>query len=146
MTTPSTPKPTPTPTGPVICSKENTDLSLAGYQKVAQGGKQTFKVVLTNKGPTQCELKLTDKNFTLEVSSGKDRIWTTDHCTKWVPAEKATIKPGKTHEFTVIWPLKRSAANCKTTKDVIKPGTYVGKAAFDTAATGRQVFLVTRKV
>ena len=45
------------------------------------------------------------------VSSGSDKIWTTDTA-KWVPTKKTTLKPKKAYEFTVEWSLKRSAANC----------------------------------
>lgn len=145
--TPSeTPSPTasPTPTGPVVCDASTTTLSLAGYQKVKQDAKQPFKVVITNSGKVACALDLSSTNFSLEVTSGSDQIWSTADCVKWVPAKKATLKPSKTHEFTLDWSLVRSGAGCKTTKDVLKPGTYVGTATFAESLKARQVFNIVK--
>ena len=144
--TPSvSPTSTPTPTGPLVCDQTNTEIRLAGYQKVKQGGKQPFKVALSNSGSQNCVLDVKPDNFSLTVTSGSDRIWSTDDCAKWVPTKKQTLKPGKSYEFTVEWQLVRSASGCKTTKDIVKPGTYVGKATFGIGKEARQVFTVAKK-
>ena len=142
--TPATPTPTPTPTGPIVCDANTATMSLAGYQKVKQGAKQPFKIVITNTGKVNCVLDLSSTNFGLEVTSGSDRIWSTADCAKWVPAKKTTLKPNKTHEFSVEWGLVRSSAGCKTSKDVVKPGTYVGTATFADSLKGRQVFTIAK--
>ncbi len=133
------------PTGPVACDPGSSNLGLAGYQKVKQGGKQVFKVTIKNTaGP--CILQLTGANFTLAVTSGTDQIWTTTHCDKWVPAVKnVNLKQGQQYQFDVNWGLARSKPECKTTKDLVKPGTYVGKATFGAGVIqDRQVFVVTK--
>ena len=133
-----------TPTGPLACDATNSDTSVAGYQKVKQDGKQLFKVAVANKGTADCVLDLKADTFNFVVSSGSDKIWTTEHCAKWVPTKKTTLKPKKAYEFTVEWSLKRSAANCRTTKDLVKPGTYVGTGTLADALSGRQVFVVSK--
>lgn len=143
-TTPSE-TPSPTPTGPVACDQTNTDLALAGYQKVKQGGKQPFKVALTNSSSQNCVLDVKAASFELTVTSGTDRIWSTAHCAKWVPAKKQTLKPKKAYEFSMEWPLQRSADGCKTTKDVLRPGTYVATAIFADGLKARQVFTINKK-
>lgn len=137
--------PSPTPTGPAACDQTNTALALAGYQKVKQGGKQPFKVSLTNTGSQNCVLDVKPASFELTVTSGTDRIWSTAHCAKWVPAKKQTLKPKKAYEFSIEWPLQRSASGCKTTKDVLRPGTYVGTATFGEGLKARQVFTINKK-
>lgn len=141
----ATPTPSPTPTGPAVCDETNAKISLAGYQKVKQGGKQAFRVSVGNRDSANCVLDLKPANFSLTVTSGTDRIWTTADCPKWVPAKKQSLKPQRAYEFTIEWPLRRSAAGCKTTKDVLRPGTYVGTATFADGLKARQVFTIVKK-
>lgn len=143
--TPSaTETPTPTPTGPLTCDQTNSGLALAGFQKVKQDGKQAFRVAVTNTGGQPCVLDLKATNFSLIVTSGTDRIWTTDHCAKWVPAKKQTLKPQKGYEFTLQWGVNRSMPDCKQSKTQLRPGTYVASATFEETLKGRQVFQVTK--
>lgn len=146
-TTPSasdSPTASPTPTGPLACDASNSQVTLAGYQKVKQNGKQLFKVAITNGGNETCVLDLKPASFTLTVASGTDKIWTTDDCDTWVPTHSQKLKAGKSFEFGVTWPVARSASGCKTAKSVLGTGTYVANAAFATDAKARQVFVVTK--
>jgi hypothetical protein len=134
----------PTPTGPVACDKTNSGLSLAAYKKVKQDAKQPFRLAVTNTGSGECILDLTATNFSLTVTSGTDRIWTTDDCAKWVPAKKQTLKPQKAYEFAVEWGVVRSGSGCKEAKSLLKPGTYVATGVFAETVKSRQVFLITK--
>lgn len=142
--TSASPTPSPTPTGPLACDATNTDLALAGYQKVKQDGKQPFALSITNTGTGTCVLDLKPSVLTLTVTSGTDRIWSTDDCTKWVPTYKGKLKAGKAYEFRITWPVARSSAGCKVSKAMLGTGTYVGSAAFAKDATARQVFQVAK--
>lgn len=139
-----TPSATPTPTGPLACDASNSQLSLAGYQKVKQDAKQSFTLSITNTGKASCVLDLKPATFTLAVASGSDQIWTTEHCDTWVPTHKQSLKAGKAYEFTVTWPVVRSATGCKTVKGVLGTGTYVANAAFASDAKAHEVFVVTK--
>ena len=134
----------PTPTGPLACDQTNTDLSLAGYQKVKQDGTQPFKVGVKNTGGQPCVLNLQASTFSLTVTSGTDRIWTTADCEKWVPAKKQTLKAQQSYEFSIKWGVHRSAAGCKESKGLLNPGTYVVQAVFADSVKARQVFVVTK--
>lgn len=136
--------PSPTPTGPLACDQTNTDLTLAGYQKVKQDAKQPFRLTLKNTGSQDCVLDLKPATFSLTVTSGTDRIWSTADCAKWLPAKKLTLKPGKVHEFGIEWGVDRSAAGCKLLKDVLRPGTYVAGGSFAETVKARQVFQITK--
>lgn len=140
----STPTASPTPTGPLACDATNSSLSLAGYQKVAQDGKQSFRLSITNSGDATCELTLKASTFSLAVVSGKDQIWSTEHCEKWVPTASKKLKAGQAHEFSISWSVSRSAKGCRTLKSRLGPGTYVANATFAGDATARQVFVVTK--
>ena len=138
------PSASPTPTGPLVCDGTNSDLSVAGYQKVKQDGKQLFKVAVTNKSSEPCVLDLKPETFTFAITSGTDKIWTTQDCAKWGPTKKTSLKSKKAYEFTVEWPLKRSASGCRNTKDLMRPGTYVGTATLGDALSAKQVFEVRK--
>lgn len=140
----STPTASPTPTGPLACDATNTTLRLAGYKKVKQDAKQPFTLTITNTGTQSCVLGLTPETFSLSVTSGTDRIWTTDHCEKWVPATKRTLKAGKAHEFTITWGVARSGEGCRTAKSVLGTGTYVAAATFAETGKARTVFVVSK--
>jgi hypothetical protein len=138
------PSASPTPTGPLACDATNSSLTIAGYQKVRQDAKQPFKLALTNNGGQPCVLDLKPATFSLTVTSGTDRIWSTDDCDKWVPSHKGTLKSKKAYEFSIVWPVSRSASGCRTPKAMLGPGTYVASAAFASDAKARQVFVVTK--
>ncbi len=134
----------PTPTGPLACDQTNSGLSLAGYQKVKQDAKQSFKVGVKNTGGQPCVLDLKSTNFSLSVTSGTDRIWSTADCAKWVPAKKQTLKAQQSYEFSIEWGVFRSGEGCKEVKGKLNPGTYVAQAVFADTVKSRQVFLITK--
>lgn len=133
-----------TPTGPLACDASNSTLSLAGFQKVKQDGKQTFRLAITNTSKAACVVDLKASTFSLVVMSGSDKIWTTAHCEKWVPAFKGKLKAGKAHEFSIAWGVNRSGQGCRTAKALLGAGTYVASAAYAGDAKARQVFVVTK--
>lgn len=137
--------PTPTPSGPLPCATANLKLTMAGYQKLAQGARQPFAVTAKNVGSVPCVLNLTATNFSLTVTSGSDRIWSTADCAKWVPAKKLTLKSQASYQFTITWRLVRSTPTCKTGTSSVKPGTYVGTAVFSDTLRARVVMLITKK-
>lgn len=139
-----TPSASPTPTGPVACDPGFTRLNVAGFKQVKSGAKQVFTVSAVNGGTQACILAIKPATFELAVSSGDDRIWSTADCKDWLPAKTLTLKPQAAHEFSVTWPLVRSSAGCKTSKDAVRPGTYVANATYLETAKSRQVMLVTK--
>jgi hypothetical protein len=132
------------PTGPVACDPASVAMNLAGYQKVKQGSKQVLRVTIKNTA-TPCVLQVNPTNFDLTVKSGTDRIWTTGDCAKWVPlAKDVQLKQGQTHQFDLTWGLVRSKPTCATTKDALKPGTYVATATFAKRVTALQIFVIAK--
>lgn len=141
----STPSPSPTPTGPVACDPTLMKLGVAAIQKIKVGDKNTeFVLTLTNTTEVACILKVSPKTYKLTVTSGKDRIWSTADCEKWLPAKETTLDGGATHELSVTWTLRRSSADCKLTKDKLKPGTYVATASLEEKATAKQTLQLVK--
>lgn len=146
LSTPSvTPTPSPTPTGPVACDPTLVKLNVAGFERIKVGAKNTaFSLTATNNAQVACILTISPKTYSLTVTSGKDRIWSTADCEKWVPAKETTLDAGATHEFSVKWTLRRSSKDCKLTKDQLKPGTYVATASLESKATAKQTMQLVR--
>lgn len=138
------PSASPTPTGPLVCDATNSAVGLSAFRKVKQDAKQVFKVSITNSGKQPCVLTLSPTTFTLAVTSGTDKIWTTDDCEKWVPTHKQTLKSKGAYEFAITWPVARSAPGCKLAKSVLGAGTYVANAAFAEDAKAVEIFVVTK--
>ncbi|MGB4628051.1 MAG: hypothetical protein WBH64_01125 [Propionicimonas sp.] len=133
-----TPSASPTPTGPQPCEATAIQLSVVGYQKVKVSAKQVFTLTASNTGTQPCVLAVNSATYSLTVSSGTDRIWSTADCDKWLPAKTLTLKSQAQHEFAVTWPLRRSSSGCQLSKAALAPGTYVAKAVFAEVATARQ--------
>ena len=143
--TTAAPSPSPTPTGPVACDPTLMKLGVAGFQKVKVGAKNTaFTLTVTNNTYVACILTISPKTYKLSISSGKDRIWSTAHCDKWLPAKEVTLDGGATHEFTVKWTVRRSSEGCKLAKDKLKPGTYVATATMSDKTTAKQTMQLVR--
>ena len=143
--TTAAPSPSPTPTGPVACDPTLMKLGVAGFQKVKVGAKNTaFTLTVTNNTNVACILTISPKTYKLSISSGKDRIWSTAHCDKWLPAKEVTLDGGATHEFTVKWTVRRSTEGCKLAKDKLKPGTYVATATMSDKTTAKQTMQLVR--
>lgn len=150
VTTPAqTPTETPTtpaaPPAPTACAAESLSASLAGYATVKAGGTQPFKLTLTSQADADCLFDAKVGTLELAVSSGTDRIWTTEHCAKLLPGKTLTLTKGTPVELSIDWPVKRSAAGCKTTKDVLGAGTYVAKATYRDVTLARKVMSVKAK-
>ena len=143
--TSSTPKPSPSPTGPVACDPTLMKLAVAGFEKIKVDAKNTaFTLSVTNNTKTACILRISEKTYELTVTSGKDRIWSTADCKKWLPAKKRTLKGGAVHEFEVKWTLRRSSEGCKLTKDQLKPGTYVATGTLSGKTSAKQTLQLVR--
>ena len=140
--TPTTPA---TPAAPTACAAESLSASLAGYGTVKVGGTQPFTLTVTSQADADCLFDAKAGTVELAVSSGSDRIWTTDHCAKLLPGKTLTLTKGKPVELSITWPVKRSAKDCKTTKDALGAGTYVAKATYRDVTLARKVMSVKAK-
>jgi hypothetical protein len=132
-----------TPTGPQVCDPANLRVGLAGFEKLKSGAAQPFKISITNSTAIGCVLSASASTISVVVTSGNDRIWTTADCAAWVPTKRLTLTPAQPYVFDVNWPGKRSKASCKTTKDAVAAGTYVGTATFVGAAPARLVMTIS---
>jgi hypothetical protein len=61
----------------------------------------------------------------IRVTSGNDRIWSSDDCSPGGAPMVVTLRPGAAPTtFSVTWSRKRSAAGCPAETKEAAPGTY----------------------
>jgi hypothetical protein len=142
MPTPSTvdfsASPTPTASteengSSVDCQAEELRPTLTGKQRLAPKERNTFHLSLINGSDHTCTARVTRKNFELTISSGSDRIWSTDDCRSAL--DEISRKLGSEHAvaWSLTWDGKRSKSNCRSARETLRPGTYVATARLDGA-------------
>lgn len=131
--------------GTATCEAIGVQLELSGFKSVKSGATQTFSVTAENNTALPCVMAINADTFVLRVNSGKDPIWSTAHCEKWLPeVKKQTLEAGKAVEFKVTWKTFRSAEGCKQAKSVLGAGTYVATATYLKDSTRQMAFQLTK--
>jgi hypothetical protein len=118
---------------PVACPARDLRPTLTGRIRLAPKQRTSFQLSLINGSGRTCTARVTRKNFELKISSGKGHLWSTRDC----PSAIHTISRKLGSEHAVAWSLtwngKRSKANCKSARQVPKPGRYAATARLDGA-------------
>ena len=118
---------------PVACPARDLRPTLTGRIRLAPKQRTRFQLSLINGSGRTCTARVTRKNFELKISSGKGHLWSTRDC----PSAINTISRKLGSEHAVAWSLtwngKRSKANCKSARQVPKPGRYAATARLDGA-------------
>ncbi len=137
---------TPTPSASstpatVACSAGSASVGLTGgSSSVKVGAKVAFTVTLTNTGKTDCTWDFAKLPVGVTVTSGSDRIWSSDDCAAWKPRGKTTVRAGKSYPYKVTWPGQRSTENsCKASTEELGAGYYVATAEIKGGATKKFV-------
>ena len=83
-------------------------------------------ISVTNTGSTPCRRDVGSGALGLVITSGQDRVWSSDDCQKSAPPAPATLAPGTSSSTSVAWTRHRSSKDCATGAPVdAQPGTYV---------------------
>jgi hypothetical protein len=118
---------------PVACPARDLRPTLTGRIRLAPKQRARFQLSLINGSGRTCTARVTRKNFELKISSAKGQLWSTRDC----PSAINTISRKLGSEHAVAWSLtwngKRSKANCKSARQVPKPGRYAATARLDGA-------------
>lgn len=96
------------------------------HHTVTAGSKVTFGIAYINRSHQPCSVKINPDDYELRISSGTDRIWSTDDCAKLVRNTATTLKPGDAVVWTITWNGKRSAQGqtCQNLPEMPRPGYY----------------------
>jgi hypothetical protein len=87
-------------------------------------------IALAVSGQIACRLDISAANLVMQVTSGHDRIWSSDDCPTDLSAKSVVIRPGLTAHYDFRWDGFRSAKHCSNNVAMAKPGGYWAQAAF----------------
>ena len=120
------PSASPTSTGPVMCKPEDVVVNVSGAKTVKSGASTKLSVTFTS--PTACILDFSEIPFQLTITSGSDRIWSTEDCGASQVSGLLKLQPFKPWSHSWTWNTQRSAKECKSVDEYLRPGTYVATA------------------
>ena len=104
-----------------MCEGSQLSVKVTGDTKKPHvGDTETFTVEVSSS--TSCHWDTQKVKQTLTVTSGSDRIWSTDDCGSWGPKGVHEIKPQNPWTYKVSWPTKRSTGKCKLSQESLGAG------------------------
>lgn len=117
-----TPTPLATPSGPCVGSDVVATPSVKGHAYA--GGPVVFTMTLTTQTSPACTWDVSARSLAVKVTSGSDRIWSSQDCVGAVPKQVVVVR--KDHPVTVAvgWNGQRSDADCTRTTAWAEPGFY----------------------
>ncbi len=90
----------------------------------ALGATPKITMVVKNTSAAPCRRDLGAGVVELLVTSGSDRIWSSDDCSPSKASALTTLAPGATQAIVKTWPGVRSRPGCQGAKETAKAGTY----------------------
>lgn len=132
----ATPSPSATATGP--CTPADLVLNARADADTYPGGRRPVLTIgIKNGGAAPCTYDVGQANREILVTSGNDRVWSSDDCSPGGAAQVVTLQPGaKPTEFSVTWSRQRSRPDCPAARREAAAGTYrvVGRFGDQTSA------------
>jgi hypothetical protein len=158
-TTTPTPTPTPTLTEPatpaetaatatlaetVACAQTDIEVGVrADARRYAPKVNPRLFISVVNRGAAPCRFDVGSRSLSLVVSSGKDRVWSSDDCQGKGSSDVRLLEPGKPFAAAAVWKRVRSAEGCPKGQPVARPGTYVVSGSANGVENARKaVFLL----
>ena len=121
-----TPTPTPTPlavpTGP--CSSHDVQATPKVVGTAYAGSPVTFRVRLHTITSPACYWKVNPRTLVVRLTSGSDRIWSTQDCPHAVPRQRVVVRRDHYTPVEVTWHGQRSDGTCSRTTPWAQPGYY----------------------
>lgn len=123
-TTPTpTTSPTPKPSTPCADKELKVEASTSTI-RYPKGVRPVLIMSVTNTGKFACTRDLGQRARELRLTSGNDRVWSSDDCSPGGAADPVVLKSGERRTFTVNWSRKRSRPGCPAGQPTAAPGTY----------------------
>lgn len=117
--------PTADPTGGDVCPDTALEvLATADADSYPAGGTARLELTVRNTGTVPCRRALGQGAVELVVTSGDDRIWSSDDCAPGGPQDEVVLPPGGTSTARASWATVRSAPSCPGDQPAAAPGTY----------------------
>jgi hypothetical protein len=122
----ASPGATPTPSGGAEpCADEVLGVTASSdAQSYAVGARAALTLVIKNNGAVPCRRAVGQGAVELVVTSGEDRIWSSDDCAPGGDVEQTVLAPGAEQTAKATWSGTRSAPGCPEGQPPAQPGTY----------------------
>jgi hypothetical protein len=119
------PTASPTPQQIAACPDDTLDVGAAtDAEEYPPGATAVLTLTVRNTGDRPCRRPLGQDALELIVTSGSDRIWSSDDCAPGGPQDEVVLAPGEEFAARATWPLVRSAPGCPPDQPAALPGTY----------------------
>lgn len=120
------PPPLPEPNGPCM----NSDVVVtAKTDKPNAGGDVPITLLVTSKLSVACTFEVSSRNVVLKLTSGADRIWSSQQCPRAIPQVTVVARQDVPGEAQMIWNGQRSDDDCSRQAGWALPGYYYAEAA-----------------
>ncbi len=127
------------PSGP--CAIDDITVTPTVPKPVA-GGRVDLVLQLTGIRPA-CTFAVTSKTLVARITSGKDRIWSTQDCPGSVKAASVVVRSAAPTDVVVSWSGRRSDDSCSRATPWALPGYYHVTAAAIGSEPGDAQFQLT---
>jgi hypothetical protein len=117
----------PEPTG--TCSVSDIVVTPSIKDQAHAGKPVTFAMQLSTKSTPACTFDVAPDSLVVKITSGSDRIWSTQDCPKAVPTKSVVLRKGTPTTVDVTWSAMRSDSDCSKTTQWAQAGYYHALAA-----------------
>ncbi|HLN78738.1 MAG TPA: hypothetical protein VK204_16965 [Nocardioidaceae bacterium] len=130
---PTAPRKTPTqeplaiPTGPCLDSDVRVKPAMQG--NAYAGGDVRLTLELSTTESPACNWQVSADTLAVKLTSGSDRIWSTQDCRPAVPNQTVVLRSRQGTLLDVTWSGRRSDADCSRNTQWAEPGYYHVEAA-----------------
>jgi hypothetical protein len=138
----SEPEKTTAPPKDVQCTGSDVTIDVVPASRSLATGNSMNLLIQLSAVRDECKAAVDPTQLSLTITSGKDQIWTTEHCEQAIPRATLVLAKGKQSTATVLWNGRRSRPGCLPGQLQAKPGTYVAKAVYDGRASAAQAFQI----
>ncbi len=122
-----TPTPLAAPTGP--CADDDVQITPELPSTAYAGRDVVITLNLTTLEAAACNWRVGPKTVVVKLTSGSDRIWSTQDCAAFVPQEAVVLRKGEVTPVDLVWNGQRSEGSCLRNTDWALPGYYHVEAA-----------------
>ena len=123
----STASPLPESSGP--CSTSDIVATPTIKDKAHAGKPVVFAMRLTTKSSPACDFSVAPDSMVVRVTSGSDRIWSTQDCPASIPKKSVVLRKDTPVSVDVTWSGMRSDSDCSRATTWAQPGYYHAMAA-----------------
>jgi hypothetical protein len=115
------------PTGP--CDARDVRVMPGVVGTAHAGSPVTFELTLRTVESPACTWTVSPSTLVVKLTSGTDRIWSTQDCKGAVPDESVVVRKDHDASVQLTWRGQRSDATCSRTTSWAQPGFYHIEAA-----------------